>query len=202
VIFVLEQPDRVDAARIQRLRLSADPDAPRLHLQRERAKRHDGPLGPFFRRLATELASAVAAVRRSGSTIDDSDQGGDRIPSGSQRMCRPPVRETPRGRRFLDEYARRLRNAETDRIHQSIEKLSSFLNDKNSTSHFDVLRRELEAMASGIAQTRREIAAIKPAGGQVPTAPGHEWAVSPYLQFKPSEFLRFRLARCRIRIGS
>ena len=88
------------------------------------------------------------------------------------------VRETPRGRRFLDEYARRLRNAETDRIHQSIEKLSSYLNDKNSTSHFDVLRRELEAMAAGIAQTRREIAAIKPAGGQAPAAPGHDRIVA------------------------
>jgi predicted ribosome quality control (RQC) complex YloA/Tae2 family protein len=67
VILVLEQPDRVDAARIQRLRLSADPDAPRLHLQRERAKRHDGPLGPFFRRLATDLPGGavieVAPVR-------------------------------------------------------------------------------------------------------------------------------------------
>jgi len=29
---------------------------------------------------------------------------------------------------------------------------------------------------------------------QYPTAPGREWAVEPYLAFKPSEFLRFRLA--------
>ena len=28
---------------------------------------------------------------------------------------------------------------------------------------------------------------------QVPAARGHEWALSPYVQFKPSEFLRFRL---------
>jgi hypothetical protein len=28
---------------------------------------------------------------------------------------------------------------------------------------------------------------------QSPTASGHEWAISPYLQFKPSEFLRFRV---------
>lgn len=28
---------------------------------------------------------------------------------------------------------------------------------------------------------------------QLPTASGHEWAISPYLQFKPSEFLRFRV---------
>ena len=28
---------------------------------------------------------------------------------------------------------------------------------------------------------------------ELPTERGHEWALSPYLQFKPSEFLRFRL---------
>ena len=26
-----------------------------------------------------------------------------------------------------------------------------------------------------------------------PATPGREWALSPYVQFKPSEFLRFRL---------
>ena len=28
---------------------------------------------------------------------------------------------------------------------------------------------------------------------ELPAERGHEWALSPYLQFKPSEFLRFRL---------
>jgi hypothetical protein len=28
---------------------------------------------------------------------------------------------------------------------------------------------------------------------ELPTAAGHEWALAPYVQFKPSEFLRFRL---------
>ncbi|MCE9522733.1 MAG: protein phosphatase CheZ [Alphaproteobacteria bacterium] len=84
------------------------------------------------------------------------------------------VRETSRGRWFLDEYARRLRNAESDRVHQSIEKLTSLFTEKNSTSNFDVLRRELEVMASGIAQTRREIAAIKPATADAPDAPGND----------------------------
>ncbi len=41
-----------------RLRISADPDAPRIHLQHERVPRHEGPLGPFFRQLAVELADA------------------------------------------------------------------------------------------------------------------------------------------------
>ena len=40
---------------------------------------------------------------------------------------------------------------------------------------------------------RRWAAGLRGDWTQVPTAPGHEWALSPYLQFKPSEFLRFRV---------
>jgi len=43
---------------VLRLRLSADPEAPRLHLQHGRVHRHSGPDGPFFRRLADELTGA------------------------------------------------------------------------------------------------------------------------------------------------
>jgi chemotaxis protein CheZ len=72
------------------------------------------------------------------------------------------VRETARGRWFLDEYARRMRGSDSERVFQALEKLSSVINEKTQASSFDVLRRELESMAAGIAQTRREIAAIKP----------------------------------------
>jgi len=67
VILVLEKPEGVGPDRIRRLRLAADPDAPRLHLQRGRSDRHDGPLGPFFRRVAQELEGGtlvgIAPVR-------------------------------------------------------------------------------------------------------------------------------------------
>lgn len=72
------------------------------------------------------------------------------------------VRQTSRGRAFLDEFARRLRATETDRVLNAIERLSSAQTDRVSSGHLDVLRRELETMAATIAQTRREIAAIKP----------------------------------------
>jgi len=72
------------------------------------------------------------------------------------------VRETARGRAFLDEFARRLRAAETDRVLSAIDRLSHVQNERTSSSHLDVLRRELEMMSASIAQTRREIAAIKP----------------------------------------
>jgi predicted ribosome quality control (RQC) complex YloA/Tae2 family protein len=39
-----------------RLRLSADPDLPRFHLQCARQARPQGPIGPFFRRVEQELA--------------------------------------------------------------------------------------------------------------------------------------------------
>lgn len=64
VILSLEDDDargdaRGDARRGSRLCISADPDAPRIHVQRARVKRHEGPLGPFFRRLAEDLTGGV-----------------------------------------------------------------------------------------------------------------------------------------------
>lgn len=72
------------------------------------------------------------------------------------------VRETARGRAFLDEFARRVRAGDTDRILGAIESLANVQQDRTSMSHLEVLRRELELMASSIAQTRQEIASIKP----------------------------------------
>lgn len=70
VLLVLEPPiggADPDGPAVLRLRLAADPGAPRLHLQQGRVKKHDGPVGPFFRRAAEELAGAritrVARVR-------------------------------------------------------------------------------------------------------------------------------------------
>ena len=40
---------------VRRLRLSADPDAPRAHLQHGRVRSYEGPIGPFFVRLGDEL---------------------------------------------------------------------------------------------------------------------------------------------------
>jgi predicted ribosome quality control (RQC) complex YloA/Tae2 family protein len=56
VILILEQEG---GARPTRLRLSADPDAPRIHIQHARFAPHEGPLGPFFRRLVQDLTGAV-----------------------------------------------------------------------------------------------------------------------------------------------
>ncbi len=44
-----------------RLRLSADPSSPRLHLQHTRVPGHDGPAGPFYLLLEEHLAGATLA---------------------------------------------------------------------------------------------------------------------------------------------
>lgn len=64
VLLILEPPAGAldgdpSGPPILRLRLAADPAAPRLHLQQGRVQRHDGPIGPFFQRLQTELEGAV-----------------------------------------------------------------------------------------------------------------------------------------------
>jgi hypothetical protein len=41
--------------------------------------------------------------------------------------------------------------------------------------------------------SRRWAAGLRYDWTELPTGPGQEWALSPYLQFKPSEFLRFRV---------
>ena len=74
------------------------------------------------------------------------------------------VRETPRGQAFLNEFARRVRSNDTDRVMSAIEQLKGSLAETITASSMDVLRRELETMAASIAQTRKEIASIKPEG--------------------------------------
>jgi predicted ribosome quality control (RQC) complex YloA/Tae2 family protein len=70
VLLILEPPEDAgdeDGPAVLRLRLAADPSAPRLHLQQGRLQRHDGPLGPFFQKLTADLVGAtlrsIAPVR-------------------------------------------------------------------------------------------------------------------------------------------
>lgn len=61
VLLVLEPRDLApapEAPPLLRLCLSASPEAARLHVQRGRVPRHDGPEGPFFKRVREELTGA------------------------------------------------------------------------------------------------------------------------------------------------
>ncbi len=66
LLLVLEVGERVE-----RLRLSADPDASRLHRQLGRVRSHRGPVGPFFRAAKEALAGATV--------VSLAQEGGDRI---------------------------------------------------------------------------------------------------------------------------
>jgi len=74
------------------------------------------------------------------------------------------IRQTPRGRAFLAEFERRTRSGDSDRILAALGDLRETVTATVTTPSLDVLRRELETMAASIAQTRREIAAIRPEG--------------------------------------
>ena len=58
LLVLAPDPDRVPNRDVIRLRLSADPDAARMHLQHGRVLRHDGPVDPFYTRLQKELSEA------------------------------------------------------------------------------------------------------------------------------------------------
>ena len=82
------------------------------------------------------------------------------------------VLETTRGRWFLAEYARRNRQADTQTLLTAISKLENVIRDSSALNAADRLRSGLVDMAKAIAQTRAEIAAIKPAhaGGRIDEA--------------------------------
>ena len=79
------------------------------------------------------------------------------------------VLETSRGRWFLAEYARRNRNADTAVLLEAIKKLERTVEAQPSTNvadSVDQIRFDVVEMAAAIAQTKREIAAIRPEGEQ------------------------------------
>ena len=75
------------------------------------------------------------------------------------------VMETLRGRWFLAEYAKRNRNADTELILKGLDRIERLLHERPpAVSPAERVRIDLVEMAKAIAQTRSEIAAIKPDG--------------------------------------
>jgi hypothetical protein len=79
------------------------------------------------------------------------------------------VMETARGRWFLAEFARRNRNTDTETVLSAIDRLEQAMTAQSGPrgGEADRLRFDLFDMASAIAQTKAEIAAIKPDGDRV-----------------------------------
>ncbi len=76
------------------------------------------------------------------------------------------VMETERGRWFLSEYARRNRVADTDMLLDAIKKLEGVVSEKEAPAstnlNFDNMRFDIVDMANAIAQTKQQIAALRP----------------------------------------
>ena len=75
------------------------------------------------------------------------------------------VMETARGRWFLQEYARRNRNADTKMVLGAVKRVEEVLADQTrANEEAEKMRAELVEMGTAIAKTRQEIAALKPEG--------------------------------------
>jgi chemotaxis protein CheZ len=72
------------------------------------------------------------------------------------------VMETARGRWFLAEYARRNRHADTEMLLGALDRLENVIRNETALPSAERIRSGLMEMAKAIAQTKAEIAAIKP----------------------------------------
>ncbi len=70
--------------------------------------------------------------------------------------------QTDLGRSFLDEFARRSSMVRAAEVMEVLGEVRQSLQAQSSSTHVEILRRELQEMSASIVQTRSEIAAIKP----------------------------------------
>ncbi len=70
--------------------------------------------------------------------------------------------QTELGRGFLDEYARRNSVVRAREIMTILGDVRESLKTQSSSTHIEILRRELQKMSASIMHTKSEIAAIKP----------------------------------------
>ncbi|HEX4553039.1 MAG TPA: hypothetical protein VH249_03560, partial [Xanthobacteraceae bacterium] len=74
------------------------------------------------------------------------------------------VMETARGRWFLGEFAKRNRNADSELVLAALDRVEAVWRERGHSSPTERVRFDLLEMAKAIAQTKSEIAAIKPEG--------------------------------------
>jgi hypothetical protein len=75
------------------------------------------------------------------------------------------VMETDRGRLFLQEYARRNRNADTQVLLTALSRIEQSITIRQEPTAIDQFRIDILEMTRAIAQTKTEIAAIQPEDG-------------------------------------
>jgi hypothetical protein len=92
--------------------------------------------------------------------------------------------ESARGRWFLDEYARRNRNADTALVLAAIERVESAIRGERDQQPYQSFRTQLLEMAKAITMTRAEVAEIAPqtqARANGPEAPPANVQASPQI---------------------
>ncbi|MDX5364845.1 MAG: hypothetical protein LPK88_00355 [Alphaproteobacteria bacterium] len=72
------------------------------------------------------------------------------------------VLETPRGRWFLQEFARRNRMSGTDEVIAAIERLYDLARETAADARYGFLYHEMQEMRRAMSETRAAIAAVKP----------------------------------------
>src|SRR5581483_7211289 len=107
------------------------------------------------------------------STIPDSPAEGD-----YDAIC-AAVMHSARGRWFLQEFAKRNRNSDTDRVLDAIGRLEHIVRDNKAEHAHVALRGELLDMARTIAQARAEVADIRADDALGACATEPETAVPP-----------------------
>lgn len=86
------------------------------------------------------------------------------LPIEDYEAIEAAVKETNRGRWFLDEYARRNRHADTLAIVATLERLEKTIKVERAVPDIDRIRLDLADMAEAILRTKQEIAQIKHEG--------------------------------------
>jgi hypothetical protein len=83
------------------------------------------------------------------------------------------VKASARGRWFLEEYARRNRNADTAEVLSAIGRIETVVRDGRDREAYHHVRADLLDMARTIAVTRAEVAESKGGGGAGGQTPEH-----------------------------
>ena len=72
------------------------------------------------------------------------------------------VLATPKGRWFLEEYARRNRSADTTEVIVAIERLYDLARETSAGTRFGFLYHDMQQMRRAMEETRKAVAAVKP----------------------------------------
>jgi hypothetical protein len=94
--------------------------------------------------------------------------------SGDYDAICTTVMESARGRWFLDEFARRNRNADTSLVLNAIERIERVIRGERDQQAYQGFRMELLEMAKTIAVTRAEVAEIAPEPERAQAAPASD----------------------------